>query len=123
MVMKQKSGFQGEQSIVLPPMIIEAQRQDPLVSGLYITDIGYYPKAQNHYRERLVPIDEHVLIYCVQGRGWYRVGEKEYQVKENQYFILPARQRHAYGADDEKPWTIYWVHFRAYRPTSSQGEP
>ena len=40
-----KEGFTGERSIVLPPMTIETERQDPLVSSLYITDIGYYPHA------------------------------------------------------------------------------
>ncbi|MDE6510897.1 MAG: AraC family transcriptional regulator [Muribaculaceae bacterium] len=29
----------------------------------------------------------------------------------NSFFILPAGQPHAYGADTSGPWTIYWVHF------------
>lgn len=115
---KLKDGFMGERSIVLPPKIVEMEAQDPLASSLYVTDIGYYPLAQYHYRERTQPIGQYVLIYCVTGSGWYRVGEKdspsakEHQVAANEYFILPADQPHAYGCSEETPWTIYWVHFQ-----------
>lgn len=106
-----KEGFIGEQAIVLPRVAIEAEESDPLVSSLYITDIGYYPRAGGHYRQRKVPIEEHVLIYCVEGSGWYQVGDDRYEVSENQYFILPPGVSHAYGADKQHPWTIYWIHF------------
>ena len=45
--MKQKDGFNGEQVKVLPQMAIDIESADPLASSLYITDIGYYPKAAN----------------------------------------------------------------------------
>ena len=106
-----KEGFTGERSIVLPPMTIETERQDPLVSSLYITDIGYYPHADRHRRERQEPIGEYVLIYCMEGRGWYEVRSRRYEVCANQFFILPANEPHTYGADSSLPWTIYWIHF------------
>ena len=109
--MKQKDGFNGERSIVLPEMIIDMEKADPLVSSLYITDIGYYPHAADHYRERNVPIAQNVLIYCADGAGWYSVDDRRYDVKSNSFFILPAGKPHAYGADAADPWTIYWVHF------------
>ena len=49
---KQKDGFLGEQALVLPPAIVQRMKTDPATSILYITDIGYYPKAYNHFRER-----------------------------------------------------------------------
>lgn len=107
-----KEGFTGERSVVLPPMAVEAEQQDPLVGSLYITDMGYYPHADSHYRERREPIDQYVLIYCMEGAGWYRVGEQKYMVRANQYFILPPNQPHVYAADRKQPWTIYWIHFR-----------
>ncbi|MBR6828092.1 MAG: AraC family transcriptional regulator [Prevotella sp.] len=106
-----KEGFTGERSIVLPPIIIEAEQHDPLVSSLYITDIGYYPHAEGHFRERRQAIDAYVLIYCMEGRGWYEVQDKRYEVQGNQYFILPPGYPHAYGASANQPWTIYWLHF------------
>jgi AraC-like DNA-binding protein len=107
-----KDGFTGARSIVLPQMIVEMEERDPLVSSLYITDIGYYPKASHHFRERTVPVDQNVLIYCVDGAGSYTLRGKEYAVKANQYFILPAYEPHSYKADANCPWTIYWVHFK-----------
>ena len=108
---RKRDGFTGERSIVLPPMIIELEEKDPLASSLFITDIGYYPHAKHHYRSRQQPINQYVLIYCIDGQGWYKIGEKQWQVKKNQYFILPAGVPHSYGADGEG-WTIYWIHFR-----------
>ena len=96
---------------MLPPMIVEVERKDPLVSSLYITDIGYYPKAYNHFRERKEPISQYVLIYCMEGEGWYKLDGKTYHVAANQYFILPPFVPHTYWADKQHPWTIYWIHF------------
>ena len=108
---KQKDGFQGERKVVLPPMIVEMERNDSLVSSLYVTDIGYFPRAAHHFCERKTPIGQYVLIYCVEGSGWYRVGGKEYQVTKGQFFILPPYQPHAYGTSEDQSWTIYWIHF------------
>lgn len=112
-----KNGFRGERSIVLPQMIIEMEKADPLVSSLYLTDIGYYPAASYHFRKREVGIDQHVLIYCVEGSGWYLLNGEQHQVKANQFFILPAGIPHSYGADSQDPWTIYWVHFTGAHST------
>lgn len=107
-----KDGFTGERAIVLPPMTRETEQQDPLVSSLYITDIGYYPHADGHFCKRKKGSGEYVLIYCMEGCGWYSVsGGQRTEVKANQYFILPPGKPHAYGADWHQPWTIYWLHF------------
>lgn len=111
-MIKRKDGFQGERSIVLPPMYIEIERKDPLVRSLYITDIGYYPKAEHHHRIRTEGIEQYVLIYCVDGSGFYRLNGMTYKVHANQYFILPAGVPHEYGATEGDQWTIYWVHFQ-----------
>ena len=113
MKLKLKEGFRGERKIVLPPQVVEMEEQDPLMQGLHITDIGFYPRASHHYCQRREPISAHVLIYCVDGRGWYRIGdEAELHVGRDQYFILPAGRPHVYGSDDAEPWTIYWLHFK-----------
>jgi hypothetical protein len=106
-----KDGFQGERTVILPPVIVEMEEQDLICKGLFITDIGYYPKAQHHRRVREKGVNQYVLIYCVDGSGFYVVDGKRYEVKKNQYFILPAFKPHEYGADEGKGWTIYWVHF------------
>lgn len=109
--MKQQDGFSGQRAIVLPKSIIEGIKSNPLFSSLYISDIGYYPKAQYHYIERHTPISQYVFIYCVDGKGWYEVKQKRYTVEKNQFFILPVNVAHTYAADESEPWTIYWIHF------------
>jgi AraC family transcriptional regulator, arabinose operon regulatory protein len=47
-----KSGFLGERAVILPSPIIEELKNDALGSLLHITDIGYYPKAEFHFRKR-----------------------------------------------------------------------
>lgn len=121
-MIRQKDGFQGEQQIVLPPMTVEMEQSDPLVSSLYVTDIGYYPNATNHFRQRRDPIDQYVLIYCVDGSGFFKLKGTEHQVEKNQFFILPAGVPHEYGAQKGGAWTIYWVHFQgAHAAIYAQG--
>lgn len=109
---QKREGFQGQKAIVLPKKIIELCSYSPPVNTLYITDIGFYPHAQYHYRERPSGISQNILIYCLEGRGWIEVPSGHYPVNPNQYLIIPADMPHKYGADEKTPWTIYWFHFK-----------
>ena len=131
-MVKLKDGFTGERALVLPRIIVDKMEEDPLTSMLHITDIGYYPKAKHHFRERKEPINQYVFIYCIDGAGSYRIGDQEYTVSANQYFILPAGVPHSYASNKSTPWTIYCIHFKgilapfyakdAYRPLDIQPE-
>ena len=79
---------------------------------MFITHIGYYPRAKYHYRERPEGCGEHIFIYCEEGKGWVKRNETVYQLNRNQAFIISANESHAYGADNTDPWSIYWIHFR-----------
>lgn len=109
--LKIKDGFRGEHSLVIPEMVRKMAEKDAVLSTLYITDIGFYPHATYHYRQRTTPIDQNVLIYCVKGSGKYQINGKQYEVKANQYFILPSMTPHAYASNNDDPWTIFWIHF------------
>lgn len=111
-MIQRKDGFNGERALVLPASVIHELEKDSLSAMLHITDIGYYPQAEHHYRERQEPILQYVFIYCVEGCGWFSVKNKRYIVEKNQCFVLPAHIAHAYGADEQNPWTIYWIHFK-----------
>ena len=110
--MKIREGFTGQRSVVVPQIILDMAAADPILKELYITAMGYYPKAEGHYRNRTEPIHDHVLIYCVDGAGWFEVAGSRHKVPSNSFFILPADQPHSYGADFSRPWTIYWIHFQ-----------
>ena len=69
-MVRKKEGFQGQKAIVIPRKILSRLcAHNNVIGNMYITDIGYYPKAKFHYRERLHGADQHILIYCLEGRG------------------------------------------------------
>lgn len=110
--MKIKEGFTGQRSVVVPQLILDSVTDDALLSALHIRAMGYYPRAENHFRTRENPIEDFILIYCVDGKGWYDVAGERHDVNANSFFILPAGLSHSYGADAHDPWTIYWIHFQ-----------
>jgi AraC-like DNA-binding protein len=111
-MIKIKSGFSGERAAILPALIIEEYKFNTIGLHLYITDIGYYPNAGNHFRERTAEeAKQFILIYCVDGDGWFRLDKITTKVSANQVFILPKNKAHAYGCSNKRTWTIYWIHF------------
>jgi AraC-like DNA-binding protein len=109
---RKKEGFQGQKAIVLPRKILaRGCAGNKIIGTLYLTDIGYYPKAQYHYRERMHGVDQHILIYCQEGAGSVSVGQKKFTVEAGDFFVIPAKAAHWYMADETDPWTIFWIHF------------
>jgi AraC-like DNA-binding protein len=110
---KQRDGFQGEKLISLPDAVWKkAIKENPVLANLYLTHIGYFPKATYHFRERKNGCSDNILIYCLDGKGWYSINEKLFEVAANDYFIIPAtKEPLRYGANEQDPWTIYWIHF------------
>ncbi|WP_344977789.1 AraC family transcriptional regulator [Compostibacter hankyongensis] len=112
--MKKKEGFDGQEAIVLPRTVIRQCEEHALIRELFITDIGYYPRAEYHYRERKHGVDQHILIYCVDGKGGAVIDDVPYTIHPFEYMLLPARCAHSYWADERSPWTIYWLHFNGH---------
>jgi len=112
-ILRKKEGFAGQRSVVLPRKILSGIcTNNPAIQQLYITDIGYYPKAQYHYRQRIHGSDQHILIYCVEGNGSAQVMKKKYELHPGSFIIIPAGEQHSYAASELHSWTIYWVHFK-----------
>jgi len=110
---KKKEGFQGQKAIVIPRQILNNRcAKNDVINILYVTDIGYYPKARFHFRERPQGADQNILIYCHEGKGKVHLRNTEYQIESGEFIIIPMKTAHMYEADEEKPWTIYWVHFK-----------
>lgn len=102
----------GRQRIEIPrPILKSGVQNDPWLHQLYICSLGYYPNAAGHYTYRKKGLPENFLFYCVDGYGWYKIGDKRYELGPNEFFILPRNTEHAYGSAEENPWSIYWVHF------------
>jgi len=105
------AGFKGEKAIVTPYNVRYLQSINPICKQMFITNIGYYPHAKFHYRERPDGCNENILIYCEEGKGWIKHNDVIHQLSRNQAFIIPAHEPHAYGAVHGAPWSIYWLHF------------
>jgi len=111
-VARLKSGFIGERAVILPTTVIDEYSVTAMGALLYITDIGFYPKASYHFRKRTkAEASQFVLIYCTEGEGWFELNDQIQKVKANQVFILPKGQAHRYGCKKNQSWTIYWIHF------------
>jgi AraC-like DNA-binding protein len=110
---KRRDGFQGEKLISLPQRVLkDVLRTTPALFQLFITHIGYFPKASAHYRERRKGCEDNILIYCLHGKGHFIIDNKRFEVTANQFIHVPATDKYMrYWADEEDPWTIYWIHF------------
>lgn len=111
-MIRKKEGFQGQRMIVIPRNILSRNCvKDPVLTPLYITDIGYYPKALFHHRKRAQGADQHILIYCLEGKGSVTLKKETTLIQAGDCFLLPRKCAHEYSADENDPWTIYWAHF------------
>lgn len=110
---KKRDGFKGEKLISLPEFLFRRKSKDDFfLNSMYITHIGYFPKAAGHYRNRPKGCPDNILIYCVDGKGWFSINGEKQEVSANQFFIIPATDQHLrYASDVNDPWTIYWIHF------------
>lgn len=109
--MKKEDGFPGQISFVIPERVLALIKDNPLIADIYLTDVGYYPQARYHFRERPSGSNQFILIYCIDGQGEIRLNEALHTVSANHFFIIPAGMPHAYRSDENNPWSIYWVHF------------
>lgn len=107
-----QEGFPGQRMVTLPDKLIEELSETPVVSGLVLTDIGFYPRAKYHYRERIQGSREFILIYCVDGRGTIEVPTKQMELYPNSFCIIPPGTPHKYLTTVANPWSIYWLHFK-----------
>ena len=106
-------GFAGQRIVVLPRSVVARAQQHPLMSGVIATDVGYFPQAAGHLRERPTGVDQAIFIYCAKGCGWCEMGGGYHAVKVGELLVVPPEVPHAYGTtDDAEPWSIYWFHVK-----------
>lgn len=109
---RKEDGFRGERMVVLPIEAFSEYVGNPLVKRLYLTDVGFFPKAEHHFVERKEGIEEYIFLYCSEGEGSVLVNGKKYTLRENEAFTIPRYKKHFYYSDKKNPWSILWVHFK-----------
>jgi AraC-like DNA-binding protein len=51
------------------------------------------------------------LIFCTKGKGWAEIDGCRFTISAGAVLFIPAKKPHAYGADNDEPWSIHWAHF------------
>lgn len=77
---------------------------------------GLWPVSAGHFRihsrgTRRPNPEDFLCIYCVGGLGWFEHDEHAFNIRTGQLLIALPGVPHAYGADPDRGWDIWWVHF------------
>lgn len=106
-----REGFAGQDMYVIPRPILGHACRHPLVRSVYPTDIGWFPSASYHYRERRQGAGQDHLMMCTGGHGYAEIGGQRAHLKKGEMLIIPRDVPHVYWAAEDLPWSIYWMHF------------
>ena len=87
MELQLREGFEGQEMFVIPRTVLADARLHPLVRGLYPTDIGCYPNARYHYRDRVNGAPEDHLMMCLDGHGYVVVNDRESHLQAGELII------------------------------------
>jgi AraC family transcriptional regulator, arabinose operon regulatory protein len=97
-------------SLFIPDDVIVRESRNSFLKNLIITKIGYYGNSYGHFIRRY-NINEYVLLYCVDGKGWVETGGIRREVSKGDLVFCDINRPHAYGANNQDPWCIHWAHF------------
>lgn len=103
--------FIGQKLVILSKPTIKNLRENEISKKFYVSNLGHYPVANNHYRSRKNDTNQYIFIYCTKGKGKITISNKVHSIQSNQFFIIPKNIKHEYKADDLSPWSIYWFEF------------
>ena len=78
-------------------------------SDIFVINSGYQKKAQHSFGPHAN--NYHVLQFIIDGKGVLQIGNKEWQLKKNTLFYLPANTLCKYRADEKTPYEYYWISF------------
>ena len=109
--LKLREGFAGQDMFVIPRPVLSRARQHPLVRSLYPTDIGWFPSAGHHFRQRPQGAGQDHLMLCIGGHGFVEINGQRAHLARDHLLIIPRDTPHTYWAAEDDPWSIYWVHF------------
>jgi AraC family transcriptional regulator of arabinose operon len=103
--------FLGQKKIILPESVIKGLKKNRITEKFYISDLGFYPIAKDHWEIEKKGANHYTFIYCTKGQGSVLLGSKETQIEPNQFFILPKNKKYEFKSHETNPWTIYWFNF------------
>lgn len=66
---------------------------------------GFGPAVRSNY----------VLHYIVEGKGMYQVGDRRYDLRAGEGFLIEPDELTYYQADQKEPWSYLWIGFSGKR--------
>ncbi|WP_459272727.1 AraC family transcriptional regulator [Arthrobacter sp. MDT1-65] len=108
------AGFDDQRLVVVPRPLVREALSRPVTRRMIVTDAGFFPTATGHGRHRPRGAPETIVMLCTAGSGWVEVAGVRMRVAKSTAVVLPGNTGlpHAYGADEDDPWTIWWCHVR-----------
>ncbi len=103
-------GFAGQRLTILPKSVEERCKRLPIVQNHFVTDIGNFPSAPGHHITREDGCPQAILIYCLRGKGFLKLGRTVHSVGPGNLMVIPPKVPHSYFSDEGRPWSISWVH-------------
>ncbi len=78
-----------------------------------LSTVGYYDQISDHEirRKRGEIAADSIIIYCTKGEGWLISEDTHYTIQPGMLLFCDKALPHAYGANPDNPWQIYWAHF------------
>lgn len=58
----------------------------------------------------------YLLHYVMEGRGEFWIGDRHYDLKKGQLFVIRPNEMTRYRADDTHPWYYVWIGFSVQEP-------
>jgi AraC-like DNA-binding protein len=96
--------------VVLPDSVRTKALSHPLLRGLLPSHVGFFPNAKHHRVRRPEGVGQAIFKYCVRGAGWCELDGRRFAVNPGELMVVPPNVPHAYGAAEERPWTVHWFH-------------
>lgn len=105
-----RDGFPGQRLHVLARPVVREALRSPVTRRILVTDAGFFPHAAAHGRVRPAGAEQTIVIVCTSGRGRVLLEDTEHDVASGDAVIIPPHTPHTYLADEQDPWSIWWVH-------------
>lgn len=79
-------------------------------ADLYLCYCGYAECSPLHsFGPAVRP--NYIIHFILKGKGYYRVGDNRYPLKAGDGFLIVPDVLTYYQADEQEPWTYFWVGF------------
>ncbi len=78
-------------------------------NDFYLFEVGRY-KCVPKYSYGPIVRTRTIFHYVISGKGVLVLDDKKFQVSAGQGFLIPAKCKAYYEADEEDPWEYTWIH-------------